>query len=85
MLALYHSLDQDKPYRPEAGEIADRTLKNICLGYLSALDEADLLKLVENQYDNATNMTDRRAALGCVIDAARQDKNIGEACTSGFL
>lgn len=84
LLSLYHSLNQNKPYRPEAGDIADRTLKNVCLGYLSALNEPELLKLVASQYDNATNMTDRHAALGCLVNAACQDKALVERVLQDF-
>lgn len=43
--------------------VATRALKNICLSYLSLLPQH--LTLVETQYNVATNMTDRLAALQC--------------------
>ena len=74
LLALYQSLNREKAYRPEAGDIAVRTLKNVCLAYLTSLDEQDMLELAARQYDQASNMTDRRAALGSVVDAGYQDQ-----------
>ncbi|XP_024529079.1 puromycin-sensitive aminopeptidase [Selaginella moellendorffii] len=42
---------------------ARRSLKNLALGYLCSLDEADTTELALNEYKSATNMTDQFAAL----------------------
>lgn len=68
--SIWRSLSVDKPYRPEAKDIAERTLKNTCLGYLTALDDEAVLVLAEQQYHQAGNMTDRFAALSSVVNAA---------------
>ena len=44
-------------------QVANRALKNICLSYLCLLP--DHLELIDQQFNNATNMTDTLAALHC--------------------
>jgi aminopeptidase N len=58
------------PYSPAAGPAGQRALRNAALGYLSELAEADagLRQMVFAQYRSADNMTDRMAALRCLID-----------------
>ena len=58
------------PYSPAAGPAGQRALKNAALGYLSDLAETDagLRRMVFAQYRAADNMTDRMAALRCLID-----------------
>jgi aminopeptidase N len=65
LLATYERLATDQPYRPEAGQIAARSLRNRCLDYLVAAD-SDLLTLAQAQFSGARNMTDRLAALRCI-------------------
>ncbi|WP_299732877.1 aminopeptidase N [uncultured Endozoicomonas sp.] len=83
--AVWRALSSTKPYRPAAEDIAERTLKNICLGYLTALDEKGTLALAEQQYHGATNMTDRFAALSCVINAGHQDRELMDEVLDDFL
>lgn len=72
-------LSELKPgYRYHKDEIATRALKNVCLKYLSVLDEC--LGLAEAQYQQQNNMTESLAALQCmtlrenkVIDVCLQD------------
>lgn len=85
LFALYNSLDHERDYRPEAGDIAERTLKNVCLGYLAAIDDDALLKQVEAQYDNASNMTDRRAAFGCIVDAGCRNQSVIDRVLQDFF
>jgi len=68
LLALYGQLASPRPYRDDAGSIADRRIKNTALAYLARLEEPDLLALVREQYDTASNMTDSRAALALLVD-----------------
>ncbi|AMO57058.1 aminopeptidase N [Endozoicomonas montiporae] len=82
--ALYNELNHERVYKPEAADIAERTLKNVCLGYLSAVNEAECVQLAAKQYDDASNMTDRRAALGCVIDAHYRDEALVERLLTDF-
>jgi len=48
----------------KAQDIAQRSFKNLCLDYLMALDEPQLIELCAHQFDGAQNMTDQMAALG---------------------
>ena len=69
-VALYQQLDIEKPYRPEAEDIAERTLKNTCMAYLVELDDVVGVELADRQFAKATNMTDSIAALNCLVGAA---------------
>lgn len=70
--SVYRGLAVEKAYTPEAADIAERQLKNICLSYLTELDSPAMLALAETQFNNATNMTDQMAALSCVVNGAHQ-------------
>ncbi len=83
--ALWRSLSVDKPYRPEAEDIAERTLKNISLSYLTSLDDKGMLALAEQQYHGASNMTDRFAALASIVNAGCQDKELIEEVLTDFF
>ncbi len=85
LLNLWRALSQDKPYKPEAADIAERTLKNICLGYLVAIDNNDYLDIAEKQYQQSGNMTDRFAALSCVVNAEKHDQQAVEDLLADFL
>jgi aminopeptidase N len=58
----YQRLDSLAPYAPDAGQIADRCLRNTCLAYLVSANP-DNLQLAARQYRLSGNMTDRLAAL----------------------
>tara|TARA_R110002110_G_scaffold406421_1_gene626317 strand:- start:130078 stop:132750 length:2673 start_codon:yes stop_codon:yes gene_type:complete len=59
----YHELASDAPYAPDAGQIAARSLRNVCLGYLCSTQREDAIALAQAQFEQAGNMTDRLAAL----------------------
>ncbi|MEX9819635.1 aminopeptidase N [Providencia vermicola] len=62
-LAVYQSIHIDG-YRVDHGDIAKRSLRNVCLQYLAAGDDQALAdKLVSTQFASADNMTDSLAAL----------------------
>ncbi len=50
-------------YANDGGAIGKRALKNVCLSYLSTLSEQQ--NVLTEQYQDANNMTDTLAALGC--------------------
>lgn len=61
-LAVYHANKTDS-YRVEHSDIAKRTLRNVCLGYLAFGEDMALAdKRVSEQYYQADNMTDLLAA-----------------------
>ncbi|QIA63298.1 aminopeptidase N [Vibrio astriarenae] len=58
--ATYYSLTQDG-YSIEHTEIGQRSLRNVCLGFLAYTEQGNTL--VEKQYDTSSNMTDTIAAM----------------------
>ncbi|SEA28805.1 aminopeptidase N [Microbulbifer marinus] len=70
LLVCYRGLHSDKPYSPDAAEIAARSLKNTCLTYLCVTEDTDALELAQQQFHRASNMTDSAAALGALVNFA---------------
>lgn len=62
---IYHSLSGTKEFKVDANAMGERKLKNLALSYLSY--SAAGSELCQKQYYNATNMTDRMAALSCSV------------------
>jgi len=60
-------------YRPDADEIARRSLKNICLGYLMLLGEPGILTLCATQFNDSNNMTDTSSALTALVHSSFDD------------
>ncbi|OCJ30653.1 aminopeptidase N [Serratia sp. 14-2641] len=67
-LAVYHA-NKTEGYRVEHGDIAKRSLRNICLHYLAFGDAEQADKLVVQQFQQADNMTDSLAALAAAMGA----------------
>jgi aminopeptidase N len=61
----YEKLKTGAPYSPDPESIGKRTLKNLCLSYLSELGETPLCYA---QFRTADNMTDAMAALTCLAN-----------------
>ena len=66
LLSVYEANNTGGEYSPDAASIARRSLKNLCLSYLVATNEARYVALAEEQYAEADNMTDQSAALSIV-------------------
>jgi aminopeptidase N len=66
--AAYEENRDRGPYRNDPESIGRRTLKNLCLGYLTRLGEPGEVARAVEQFDRADNMTDQIAALGCLAD-----------------
>jgi len=58
----YRAMEDNGPYSPHAASAGRRALKNACLDLLAAAG-ASAIALAARQYHQATNMTDRMAAL----------------------
>jgi len=69
LLAQYHANATPGEYSPDALSIGKRALKNLCLSYLTAAQDEEGLRLAQEQFNNAGNMTDRVAALSALIHA----------------
>lgn len=67
-LAVYNANKTDG-YRVEHADIAKRSLRNVCLGYLAFGDTVLADRLVSEQYRQADNMTDSLAALAAAVAA----------------
>ncbi len=69
LLALYDANQTPGDYSPDAVSAGRRGLKNVALSYLAAAPDGASIDLAQRQYDNASNMTDRAAALVALIHA----------------
>ncbi len=68
LLASYSALHVTGPYSPDAKSAARRALRNLCLGYLMELDDAQVRALAMGQFESADNMTDAMAALSALAN-----------------
>jgi aminopeptidase N len=68
LLATYAAQQMGGPYSPDASSAARRALRNLCLGYLMELDDAQVRSLTMQQFDGADNMTDAMAALSALAN-----------------
>lgn len=68
-LSCYLNLVVDKNYTLDANSIGRRSLKNLCLKYLMYLENDEVYSLAVNQYNNATNMTERLASLSSIANS----------------
>ena len=59
--SLYAELDDSSTFSPDAERAGQRALRNTLLGYLSAADDDPAL--AATQFNEATNMTDKAAAM----------------------
>ena len=66
----YDSLAPSGPYQPTPDAAGRRALRNLCLGYLSELDTAEMRAMAIRQFASADNMNDQFAALATL---AQQD------------
>ncbi|MEJ2032203.1 MAG: aminopeptidase N [Deltaproteobacteria bacterium] len=82
LLAAYHENRDAGPYRFEAAAAGRRRLKNLCLAYLAALGEDEMLMLAHNQFRDADNMTD---CLGALRPLAHRDHPRRREVLSAFF
>lgn len=69
--ALYQALHDDSPvYSPDAHAAGQRALKNLALKQLMLAAHPDAIALAQQQYQHATNMTDRSAAFQLLVHYA---------------
>jgi aminopeptidase N len=70
--AAYDRCLQEGEFSVAAAAIAERSLKNTALGYLSLLSEKQSIDLARQQFAQATNMTDEMAALAVLVNADQE-------------
>ncbi len=73
-IACYRNNLSQASYAPNAADIAQRSLKNICLHYLMLLPDSDVLELCQQQIDSSHNMTDTSAALSALAHSANRNE-----------
>jgi aminopeptidase N len=64
--STYGRLAVAGPYSPDAAAAGRRALRNVCLGYICELDDAEARTRAMQQFEQADNMTDAMAALGAL-------------------
>ena len=75
LLAAFHANHTPGAYRPDAVPAGRRALRNTALSYLAELDDGQSHKLMQDQLDHASNMTDRIAALAAMVNNAAPDRD----------
>jgi aminopeptidase N len=79
--AIYSANHRDESGLFDAGAIGRRRIKNICLAYLSKLEQADIQQWASTQFTTAGNMTDQMAALSVIVNSSHPEKS---ACLARF-
>ncbi len=65
----------DGAYAPTPAQIGQRSLANVCLRYLGALDDAPARRRAIQRYERAGNMTDAIAALAAIKDSMAGERD----------
>lgn len=65
---VYHASACEDEYAPVKEQFARRSLRNVCLGYLLALESEEDMELAFRQFSRADNMTDESAALVALVN-----------------
>jgi len=77
MLMRYEALRKaslDTPYVAQTSDFARRRLQNMLLAYLMRTDDLDILDECVDQFGVADNMTERLAALACLVNSSFSDE-----------
>ncbi|MGR6874617.1 aminopeptidase N [Pseudomonas sp. HK3] len=69
----YQQCIDSSDYVPSPSAIAKRTLKNLCLQYMTQTLKHDYSALAQTQFEQANNMTDQFSALGALVNSHHQD------------
>ncbi|MGM0785103.1 MAG: aminopeptidase N [Pseudomonadota bacterium] len=72
-LAVYEANRSDAPYAPEPEQIGARSLKNVALSYLVAIEDEAGIEHAQQQFAADHNMTDVRHALTLLTHSSRED------------
>lgn len=79
LMAAYYANQTPGAYSADALSAGQRALKNVALSYLMEQDNEAAHVLAQQQYDNATNMTDRFAALLALTNSSAPGKAVALA------
>jgi aminopeptidase N len=85
-LALYRANATPGPYRPDPTDMARRSLKNVALHFLGRADDESerIAGLIEAQFEEADNLTDRLAALREIMELPDLDESRRSALINSF-
>ncbi len=72
-LRVYRENADDAPYAPEPEQIARRSLKNVALAYLMAIEDEEGIELAREQFAADHNMSDVRHALTLLVHSSRDE------------
>ncbi len=78
---LYLSNHREESGRFDAGAIGRRRIKNMCLSFLSRLENDKIQQWTEQQFSTAKNMTDQIAALANIVNHPHPAR---EQCLADF-
>ncbi len=67
LMETYNANGTPGAYSPAPGPSGKRALKNLALSYLMAAQLPDAHAMAKEQFEHATNMTDRMAAFGAIV------------------
>ncbi len=70
LLERYREGRQEGSYSPDPHQVGTRSLKNFCLALLMRREDPEAVDLCLQQYEYAGNMTDRLAALACLVSSS---------------
>jgi aminopeptidase N len=77
----YHSCLGTDPQSISSGNVGKRSLLNLSLSYLAAIDDQESWDLVKSQFDNAQNMTEEMAAF---VNMVHSECSYREDVTTSF-
>jgi len=69
-LDVYTNNTSDDQYAADAESIARRSLKNLALSYLMRSDKDEAVTLAQEQFVQASNMTDQLSGLRCLVNSS---------------
>ena len=75
---VYMANRSDAPFEPSSEQIAQRSVKNVCLNYWMLTEDTQALRAALTQFGEATNMTDQSSALTAIVNADWEDA--GKVC-----
>ena len=81
LLEVYNANLSTDEYSCDSTSMGRRALKNACLSYIALLGTEESTAICEKQYQEANNMTDRLAALSCLVDL---DSSVRESTLQDF-
>lgn len=81
LTALYQKNHQGEVGELNSDVVAKRKIKNICLDYLSQIEQGDSYYLANQQFAQAKTMTDQISALGAIVNS---DNPAKDNCLAGF-